>query len=287
MQWPDEIKAGQKISSTRASHCDIFTTIAKAAEKGEGCQKIKESSDIMSKEGNKLDVELLGQDDGNNCRIFSYGDYNYDICSIEEDERRKRSAGSSEHLPKSCGDLKSRFLCGRATKLLGSRTMDGTNLLRFSELLNENKKDKSNDLNDDDSIRGDNSSVMTTSPSLSLNSNMYDDKNRIHYFRSGHYRCIIQRNWKLQVSFNPLKAWLFDLNTDPLEEHNKLGDENEWWFLQLMELSVLHPLLFTQRRYGYIEENFVSNCIIFIRNVLMDLFMIQVSACRKISSAGS
>ncbi len=40
------------------------------------------------------------------------------------------------------------------------------------------------------------------------------------FFRSGPYRAVISRDWKLQLSETPKKAWLFDLANDPLEKTN-------------------------------------------------------------------
>lgn len=40
------------------------------------------------------------------------------------------------------------------------------------------------------------------------------------FFRSGHYRVVINGDWKLQLSERPKKAWLFDLKSDPTEQTN-------------------------------------------------------------------
>ena len=40
------------------------------------------------------------------------------------------------------------------------------------------------------------------------------------YWRSGHYRTLLDGEWKLQVSDVNHKVWLFDLGTDPTERHN-------------------------------------------------------------------
>ena len=40
------------------------------------------------------------------------------------------------------------------------------------------------------------------------------------FFRSGPYRTVIWKDWKLQVAETPKKAWLFDLASDPLEHDN-------------------------------------------------------------------
>jgi len=40
------------------------------------------------------------------------------------------------------------------------------------------------------------------------------------FFRSGHYRVVINGDWKLQLSERPKKAWLFNLKSDPTEQSN-------------------------------------------------------------------
>lgn len=40
------------------------------------------------------------------------------------------------------------------------------------------------------------------------------------FFRSGHYRVVIWKDWKLQLSERPKKAWLFNLANDPTEKSN-------------------------------------------------------------------
>ncbi len=40
------------------------------------------------------------------------------------------------------------------------------------------------------------------------------------FFRSGHYRAVIDGDWKLQLSERPKKTWLFNLATDPTEQKN-------------------------------------------------------------------
>lgn len=40
------------------------------------------------------------------------------------------------------------------------------------------------------------------------------------FWRSGHYKVVRADGWKLQVTERPDKVWLFDLNTDPTEQHN-------------------------------------------------------------------
>jgi arylsulfatase A-like enzyme len=40
------------------------------------------------------------------------------------------------------------------------------------------------------------------------------------FWRSGHYQTVLSGGWKLQVSERPPRRWLFDLNTDPTEQHD-------------------------------------------------------------------
>ncbi len=40
------------------------------------------------------------------------------------------------------------------------------------------------------------------------------------FWRSGHYRALLANDWKLQVSERPAKTWLFDLTSDPTEQHD-------------------------------------------------------------------
>lgn len=40
------------------------------------------------------------------------------------------------------------------------------------------------------------------------------------FWRSGHYQAVRAGNWKLQRSDRPARVWLFDLGTDPTEQHD-------------------------------------------------------------------
>ncbi len=40
------------------------------------------------------------------------------------------------------------------------------------------------------------------------------------FWRSGHYRSVLARGWKLQVSERPKQSWLFDMKEDPTERVN-------------------------------------------------------------------
>jgi arylsulfatase A-like enzyme len=45
------------------------------------------------------------------------------------------------------------------------------------------------------------------------------------FWRSGSYKTLRQDDWKLQVAEHPGKSWLFDLSTDPTEQHNVAAAE--------------------------------------------------------------
>ena len=50
---------------------------------------------------------------------------------------------------------------------------------------------------------------------------------RTLFWRSGHYRVLLEDGWKLQVSAHPPRTWLFDLNSDPTEQVDLLAAEPE------------------------------------------------------------
>jgi arylsulfatase A-like enzyme len=47
------------------------------------------------------------------------------------------------------------------------------------------------------------------------------------FWRSGHYRVVRADGWKLQVTARPDEKWLFDLRSDPTEQHNLADREPE------------------------------------------------------------
>jgi arylsulfatase A-like enzyme len=55
------------------------------------------------------------------------------------------------------------------------------------------------------------------------------------FWRSGHYRSILADDWKLQVSERPKKTWLFDLDSDPTEQHDLSAQRPD----KLKELSAI------------------------------------------------
>ncbi len=55
------------------------------------------------------------------------------------------------------------------------------------------------------------------------------------FWQSGYYRVVRHEDWKLQISDNPKKTWLFDLANDPTEQNNLATSEPE----KLAELQAL------------------------------------------------
>jgi len=55
------------------------------------------------------------------------------------------------------------------------------------------------------------------------------------FWQSGYYRVVRHEDWKLQVSDNPKKTWLYDLANDPTEQNNLATREPE----KLAELQAL------------------------------------------------
>ena len=61
-----------------------------------------------------------------------------------------------------------------------------------------------------------------------LNSEIQSEES-IHdilFWRSGHYMAAIIQNYKIQLSQNPKKVWLYDLKDDPFESRNLANDAN-------------------------------------------------------------
>jgi arylsulfatase A-like enzyme len=55
------------------------------------------------------------------------------------------------------------------------------------------------------------------------------------FWQSGYYRAVRHGDWKLQVSTNPQKAWLYNLAEDPTEQNNLAGSRTD----KLNELKAL------------------------------------------------
>ena len=73
------------------------------------------------------------------------------------------------------------------------------------------------------------------------------------FWQSGYYRVVRHEDWKLQISDDPQKAWLFDLATDPTEQNNLAASEPE----KLAELEALlaeHEASARQPLYPFVAE---------------------------------
>jgi uncharacterized sulfatase len=73
------------------------------------------------------------------------------------------------------------------------------------------------------------------------------------FWQSGYYRVVRHNDWKLQVSINPNKAWLFNLAADPTEQTNLAAAEP----LKLAELQALldaHAASARAPLYPYVAE---------------------------------
>lgn len=73
------------------------------------------------------------------------------------------------------------------------------------------------------------------------------------FWQSGYYRVVRHENWKLQVSHDPKKAWLFNLAEDPTEQNNLAMSEPE----KLAELKALltgHKASAREPLYPFVAE---------------------------------
>lgn len=73
------------------------------------------------------------------------------------------------------------------------------------------------------------------------------------FWQSGYYRIVRHKDWKLQVSTNPEKAWLYNLGVDPTEQNN-LADKNTDKLAQLMALLDEHQAASRGPLYPYSTE---------------------------------
>jgi len=73
------------------------------------------------------------------------------------------------------------------------------------------------------------------------------------YWQSGYYRVVRAGDWKLQVSQRPDKAWLYDLATDPTEQHN-LADTRPEILSELRSLLDAHQAGAREPLYPYTLE---------------------------------
>lgn len=73
------------------------------------------------------------------------------------------------------------------------------------------------------------------------------------FWQSGYYRAVRHGDWKLQVSDNPDKAWLYNLAEDPTEQHN-LAESRADKRDELMSLLDAHRAAGRKPLYPYIVE---------------------------------
>lgn len=73
------------------------------------------------------------------------------------------------------------------------------------------------------------------------------------FWQSGYYRIVRHKDWKLQISTNPEKAWLYNLAVDPTEQNN-LADKNTDKLAQLMALLDEHQAASRGPLYPYSTE---------------------------------
>jgi uncharacterized sulfatase len=135
-------------------------------------------------------------------------------------------------------------LHNKVTNMLRNISVQGKDLIPFiMKYQNEHLKPidvvgEGCPLKDDNTCESDNNMISTTNDTIPTGSMISDidsvllpefhqDVHTHLYWRSGHYKCLRYGKWKLQVSSNPPKHWLFDLSTD-LNEANNLAYVKEF-----------------------------------------------------------
>lgn len=78
------------------------------------------------------------------------------------------------------------------------------------------------------------------------------------FCKSGTYSFLIKDGWKLQVDELQGKKWLFDLNTDPTEQHNLVATQAQ----KLTELSILRQALMAEQQAEPIWEGALTSPIL-------------------------
>lgn len=73
------------------------------------------------------------------------------------------------------------------------------------------------------------------------------------FWQSGYYQVVRHNDWKLQVSENPAKTWLFDLASDPTEQSN-LADQRPQVVAELTGLLRQHQAGARKPLYPYVAE---------------------------------
>ena len=78
------------------------------------------------------------------------------------------------------------------------------------------------------------------------------------FCKSGTYSFLIKDGWKLQVDEWQDKKWLFDLNTDPTEQHNLVSTQPQ----KLAELSKLRQALMAEQQAEPIWEGALTSPVL-------------------------
>jgi uncharacterized sulfatase len=73
------------------------------------------------------------------------------------------------------------------------------------------------------------------------------------FWQSGYYRVVRHGDWKLQVSENPDKAWLYNLAEDPTEQNN-LAESRIDKLGELQALLDAHQASARKPLYPYVAE---------------------------------
>jgi len=73
------------------------------------------------------------------------------------------------------------------------------------------------------------------------------------FWQSGYYQVVRHKDWKLQVSENPKKQWLFDLSLDPTEQVN-LAEERPHMVNKLQAMLQAHQAGRKPALYPYVAE---------------------------------
>lgn len=73
------------------------------------------------------------------------------------------------------------------------------------------------------------------------------------FWQSGYYRAVRHGDWKLQVSENPDKAWLYDLGQDPTEQNN-LAESRRDKLNELQALLDAHQASARKPLYPFVAE---------------------------------
>lgn len=73
------------------------------------------------------------------------------------------------------------------------------------------------------------------------------------FWQSGYYQVVRHEDWKLQISDNPKKAWLFNLANDPTEQ-NDLASSQPEKLAELKALLAAHKASAREPLYPFVAE---------------------------------